>query len=110
MSFDLRLLRVEKRDNALAAVFKNVITGKISEFTAAQVIVEHGTIPADEIYRELRQGSWNDGVTDIDALLAIAPQPRLQEGGYELHRIGDAVASRNVHAAMLDAMRICRAL
>ncbi len=54
----------------------------------------------------------NDGVTDIDALLAGRPQPRdlNPDGKFELHRIGDAVASRNIHSAMLDALRICSAL
>ena len=110
MHFDLRLVRVERHANQLLATFKNVITGRLQAFSAEQVVIEHGTVPAAEIYHELRGGSWNNGITDIDSLLKIESQPRLQEGSYELHRIGDAVASRNVHAAMLDAIRICRAL
>jgi hypothetical protein len=31
-------------------------------------------------------------------------------GGHLLYRIGDAVASRNVHAAMYDALRLCSVL
>ena len=31
-------------------------------------------------------------------------------GGYRLFRIGDAVASRNIHAAIYDALRLCKDL
>ena len=39
-----------------------------------------------------------------------ASAARNPDGGYQLFRIGDAVAGRNVHAAMLDAARLCRAI
>jgi hypothetical protein len=60
------------------------------------------------VFEELREGSINDGVTDIEALLDTRPQPweRPVNGGYLLYRIGDAVSSRSVHAALLDAYRI----
>ena len=29
------------------------------------------------------------------------------EGAFALYRIGDAWAARNIHAATLDAMRVC---
>jgi hypothetical protein len=82
------------------------------ERAADQIIVEHGTRPADELYRALREGSANDGVTDLPALLALEPQPReiRPKASFELHRVGDAVASRNVHAAILDSLRLCVAL
>jgi N-methyl-L-proline demethylase len=35
---------------------------------------------------------------------------RNPDGGYRVFLIGDAVAARNVHAAMLDAVRLCRAI
>jgi hypothetical protein len=44
---------------------------------------------------DLRADAANNGVTDIDALLAARPQPYAAAGSFELHRIGDAVASRN---------------
>ncbi|TIL53502.1 MAG: N-methylproline demethylase, partial [Mesorhizobium sp.] len=75
-----------------------------------QVIIEQGSIPMNEIYLELRPQSANDGVTDLDAMVKAAAQPRLRDSGFELHRIGDAVSSRNIHAAVLDALRICSAL
>jgi len=90
-------------------VFRHELTGAITTQTAAQVIIERGTVPVCEAYDALRPGSANDGQTDIETLLEGRPQPR-SEGGYELHRIGDAVTSRNVHAAIYDALRLCMAL
>jgi len=45
-------------------------------------------------------------------LINARPQPIAipAEGGYLLYRIGDAVSSRSVHAALLDAFRISVAL
>ncbi len=53
--------------------------------------------------------SINLGEVDQAALLAGAPQrvPRNAGGRFQLFRIGDAVASRNVHAAVYDALRLC---
>jgi hypothetical protein len=33
---------------------------------------------------------------------------RNPDGAFRLYRIGDAVASRNVHAAIYDALRLCK--
>jgi hypothetical protein len=110
--FDQQLLRVAKTGNRLVAVFENLVTNEITEEEADQIVVEHGTRPADGIFHELTNEARNLGVTDIDALLAGAPQPADQNpgGAYELYRIGDCVASRNIAAAVYDALRLCRVL
>ena len=43
-------------------------------------------------------------------MFAIKPQPCLSEAGdgYLLFRIGDCVAQRNTHAAIYDALRLCK--
>ncbi|MBT6095608.1 MAG: NADH-dependent oxidase, partial [Rhodospirillaceae bacterium] len=43
-------------------------------------------------------------------LLAGAPQTVVRNPGgtYRLWRIGDAVSSRNVHAAIYEALRLCK--
>ena len=112
MHFDQQIEKVERRGNKLLATFRNLATGTTSETVTDQVIVEHGTIPADSLYHSLRKVAANAGVTDLDALLAVKEQPLTLnlQGAFELHRVGDAVASRNVHSAILDAMRLCRAL
>ncbi|MCX7382756.1 MAG: NAD-binding protein, partial [Alphaproteobacteria bacterium] len=106
VTLDQALVSVRRAGNGLEAVFKHELTGTLSTMTAQQVIIERGTVPVCEVYDTLREGSANGGTTDIDALLAAQPQPR-SPGGYELHRIGDAVTSRNVHSAIYDALRLC---
>jgi len=56
--------------------------------------------------------SANGGITDIDALLDGRQQQATLpvNGAFELHRIGDAVSSRSVHAAIYDALRLCMVL
>jgi len=60
----------------------------------------------------LEPGSRNGGEVDYQALIEGRPQvvTRNPDGRYRLFRIGDAVASRNVHAAIYDALRLCMAL
>ena len=110
--FDQQLLRVAKTGNRLVAVFENLVTNEITEKEADQIVVEHGTRPADAVFHGLTSEARNLGVTDIDALLNGAPQPADQnpQGAYELYRIGDCVTSRNIPAAIYDALRLCHRL
>ena len=66
----------------------------------------------DGWYHELVADSVNLGEVDQDALLAMRPQQvhTNPDGRYQLFRIGDAVTSRNIHAAIYDALRLCVAL
>ncbi len=106
---DHQLYAVQKRGNQLVARFRHELTGTTTELAASQVVIERGTVPVDEVFDALRARSANDGVTDIDTLLARKAQPTAQ-AGFALHRIGDAVSSRNVHGAIYDALRLCSAL
>ena len=108
ITLDQRLVRVVRDGNGLAATFANEITGREETRRAGQVVVEHGTLPADGIFHDLAPAAANDGVTDIEALLHGDAQPG--GAGYTLHRIGDAVSSRNIHNAVLDALRLARTL
>lgn len=76
------------------------------------VIVDHGTLPMSDLYDELVGGSVNEGAVDYDALVAGRPQElvRNADGGYRIYRVGDAVSSRNIHAAIFDALRLCNTL
>ena len=76
------------------------------------VVVEHGTLPNDELYFDLVPHSTNAGAVDQPALLAVRPQriQSLPDGRFQLFRIGDAVTSRNIHAAVYDALRLCSAI
>ena len=77
-----------------------------------QVVVNHGTRPLDEIYFDLEPLSSNLGEVDYEALATGAPQDVIREPRrrFRLFRIGDAVAARNTHAAIYDALRLTRTL
>ena len=107
---DRRLVRVERDGNRLRATFRNELTDAVETHEADQLVVEHGTLPADDLFHGLRDRSSNRGVVDQEALLRGRPQPGAEGEGFQLFRIGDAVSSRNVHAAVLDAFRLCRVL
>ena len=103
-----RLTGVERDGDRLLARFDHELTGNPMTLSAAQVVVEHGTVPADDLFQALRRESVNDGVTDLDALLAGQPQPHADAGSaFALYRIGDAESSRNLAAAIFDALRLC---
>jgi pyruvate/2-oxoglutarate dehydrogenase complex dihydrolipoamide dehydrogenase (E3) component len=96
-------------DGRLAATLYSEYTEAETETVADHVVVEHGTLPNDELYGELLPGSSNLGEVDHRALLAYEEQAvvRHDGGSYQLFRIGDAVSSRNIHAAVYDALRLC---
>ena len=75
-----------------------------------QLVINHGTLPLDDIYFDLRDASSNGGELDQDAFINGKPQTvvRNAEGKYQLFRIGDAVAARNTHAAIFDALRLAK--
>ena len=107
VTVNLVLDRLERRGNKIAAIFADEYGGIERVKEADQVIVDHGTLPLDELYFALKEGSVNRGEVDVAALLKTRPQTlQVQDGDYRLYRIGDAVASRNIHAAILDAYRL----
>ena len=107
VTVNLALDRLERRGNKIAAIFADEYGGIERVKEADQVIVDHGTLPLDELYFALKEGSVNRGEVDVAALLKTRPQTlQVQDGDYRLYRIGDAVASRNIHAAILDAYRL----
>jgi len=112
ISLNLRLERVARAGNRLSATLFNEYDKSRRERLVDQVVVEHGTLPLDELYFALKPGSRNLGEIDHGALIANRPQDlvRYPDGGYALYRIGDAVASRNIHAAIYDALRLAKDL
>jgi 2,4-dienoyl-CoA reductase-like NADH-dependent reductase (Old Yellow Enzyme family) len=83
-----------------------------SERLVDQLVVEHGSVPLAEVYFALKPLSTNLGAVDYDALIDGSPQrvERNPEGKFRLFRIGDAVSSRNIHAAIYDALRLVKDL
>ncbi|MCE8052055.1 NADH:flavin oxidoreductase [Halomonas daqingensis] len=75
-----------------------------------QVVVNYGITPMADVYFELKAHSSNGGEVDYDDLIAGRPQAvvRNPQGRFQLFRIGDAVSSRNTHAAIYDALRLVK--
>jgi 2,4-dienoyl-CoA reductase-like NADH-dependent reductase (Old Yellow Enzyme family) len=110
ITLNRELVGVERRsDGRLTVNFVDPYAGMRVDDIYDQVIIEHGTIPNDELYFDLIRDSVNAGEIDYGALLRGDPQPSRPDfpGKYALFRVGDAIASRNVHAAILDALRLC---
>lgn len=103
---ELRFEKVEEVNGRLKASLSSDLTDEIVTFEVDQVVVDMGTLPMDDLFDKLRTHSGNNGITDFKALIAVEPQSLTSEG-FELHRIGDALASRNIHAAIYDALRLC---
>lgn len=99
-------------DRRLLVTIEDEYAGTSQTRTVDQLVVEHGTIPIDEVYFGLKDRSRNHGAVDQDALLTLRPQTVVHndDGTFQLFRVGDAVASRNIHAAILDANRLCLAI
>lgn len=107
-----RLQSIEKVDGRLKATFAVDGARKSIERLVDTVIVEHGSYPNSEVYDDLVAGSVNAGEVVLDDLLSLTAQSAVhnEDGAYRLYRIGDAVASRSVQTAVLDAFRLCSAI
>ena len=72
------------------------------------MIFDYGALPADEPFHELAEQSRIKGVDQLERRVEARPQTtNAAEGDFELHRIGDAVLRRKMHAAIIDALRLC---
>lgn len=105
-----RLDAVEKSGNGLVALVGSDYGGVSRRQEFDQIVINHGTIPLDSLYFGLKPLSSNHGEMSHDQLIAGAPQTivRNPEGRFQLFRIGDAVAARNTHAAIYDALRLAK--
>jgi 2,4-dienoyl-CoA reductase-like NADH-dependent reductase (Old Yellow Enzyme family) len=108
IALNLRLERLERRGNKIVAVFEDEYAKRHVEKEADQVVIEYGMSPLDDLYFALKDQSINRGEVDYRSLIAASPQAvtRNPDGAFHLYRIGDAVASRNIHAAILEGYRL----
>jgi len=91
------------------AVFKHLLTGETVRLAAEHIVIERGTVAADELFESARAHSCNDGIIDLQAFAGAQaqPEPPRTKPGFALYRIGDAWASRDIHSAIYDAYRLC---
>ncbi len=105
-----RLEAVEKDGNQPIAHVGSDYGGVAKRRAFDQVVINHGTIPLDELYFDLKPASTNLGEMSHEQLIAGVPQSvaRNSQGEFQLFRIGDAVSARNTHAAIYDALRLLK--
>ena len=109
---DYELVSVCRTNGRLTVTLANAFTDETRSQDVDHVVVEHGTLPNADLYFDLVSDASNGGEMDLAAFIVGEPQAivRNPHGRYQLFRIGDAVAHRNVHAAILDARRLCMRL
>jgi NADPH-dependent 2,4-dienoyl-CoA reductase/sulfur reductase-like enzyme len=107
---DVRLLQVYREGNKLVGVLRNEYAKIKKKRVVDQVVAEHGTLPREELYFALKPHSTNLGEVDLDALIENQPQTLVNNpaGRFQLFRVGDALAHRNIHAAIYDSLRLCK--
>jgi 2,4-dienoyl-CoA reductase-like NADH-dependent reductase (Old Yellow Enzyme family) len=105
-----RIKSIDRSGNQLRVSFSSEYNGPDIQRIVDHVVVEHGTLPLDDLYFDLCPHSVNEGVLDHNSVLQGVPQPALAglNGSFALYRVGDAVASRNIHAAIYDSLRLCK--
>jgi 2,4-dienoyl-CoA reductase-like NADH-dependent reductase (Old Yellow Enzyme family)/thioredoxin reductase len=112
ITINTRLLSVRHEGTQLVAELGSDYGPERTERHVDQVVVEYGTAPSADLYFDLKPLSVNRGAVDYGALMegraqTLRPNP---DGTFQLFRIGDAVSSRNIHAAIYDALRLCKDL
>lgn len=112
ITLNRRLVAIRRNGNALTAVIASDYSDILDERTVDQIVIDHGTLPLDDLYFDLKENAVNRGEVDHKVLIANQPQTLVTnpDGEYRLYRIGDAVSSRNIHAAIYDALRLCKDL
>ena len=105
-----RLLGINRAGNRLEAQIGTDYSDFVTAKDYDQIIVNYGTRPLDDLYFDLKPHSRNLGAVDYEAFIQGKPQTLVSnpDGAFVLYRIGDAVSSRNTHAAIYDALRLMR--
>lgn len=108
VTINTRLSGLARAGNGIEASFgSDFHAGHAESRQADQLFAECGTLPLEDVYFDLKPHSSNLGAVDYAALLQGRNpfEVRNPQGGFTLYRIGDAVAARNIHAAIYDALR-----
>ena len=87
MTPDRRLRSVERDGNRLRAVLRNEFNDAEETRTVDQVVVEHGTLPAAELFHGLAPMARNEGTLDIEALIRGAGAGIGVEPGGRIHAV-----------------------
>ena len=110
VTLNQRVMSASKENDRLVVELGSDHSSHRSTRVVDYLVVDHGTLPNADLYFELRSLSCNQGEIDHNALLNGQPQPCFEDeqDSFALYRIGDAVANRNIHAAIYDALRLMK--
>ena len=105
-----RLLGVSIKGNTLNAMIGSDYGNFKYNSNYDQVIINYGTKPLDDLYFELVPLSINAGEVNYKKLIKGLDQDIIvnNKNKFKLYRIGDAISSRNIHAAIYDALRLLK--
>ena len=106
-----RVRSLARQGNKIKVTLASPYTDQMcGERLVDQVIVENGTAPNADLYFALKEHSRNRGEIDYEALINGRPQDIVKnaDSNFQLFRIGDAGAARNIHAAIYDALRLAK--
>jgi len=106
MTVDQELTAAHAEDRQTRVTVRNIHTAESSEYFVDHLVVEAGTLPNDELFYALKDQSANNGNLNLDLLVKGLAQPEYGSG-FHLYRVGDVMGSRDIHCAMLDALRLC---
>lgn len=109
MTTSAALAGVTRSGNRLTARLAHEFRGPDQIREVDFVVTECGTEPIGDLFQALKPHAVNRGVTDLQATVRATPQPFAGEG-MRLYKVGDAVASRDIHAALLESLRLCKDL
>ncbi|MEO7938844.1 MAG: FAD-dependent oxidoreductase [Burkholderiaceae bacterium] len=106
---DTDLVAIGKLEKRLIAQLRNTLTGEMESVIFDRIFHEAGTDANDSLFFDLCPSSANGGQLDVTSVAKARPTypTKNPDGDFVLIRIGDAVSSRNIHAALHDAIRIC---
>jgi len=107
------LKRIEKNADGTFTAYFGMEDEKWEEPRVVNTVVaETGTDAISDVYDELVSLSSNGGEVLIEALINGQPQISVRNpaGKFQLFRIGDAITSRGIHSAILDASRVSRGI
>lgn len=104
---DRELIKAERSENQVRVTFRNMHNAVLETEIYDHIVVEAGTLPNDEPFYDLKDLSLNRGQIDLNAMAKGEAQPEYNGDGFVLYRVGDVAGSRDIHCAMLDALRIC---
>ncbi|WP_170378765.1 NADH:flavin oxidoreductase [Ruegeria atlantica] len=109
---NIKVEKIEPDGDRKTVHLRNTLSGFSTQRTFDHVVVESGCTPMDELYFELLNQSRNAGQFDQRAFTkGEMTFPQINPSAtFNLVRLGDAITSRNLHAALFDANRLIQGL